>query len=395
MTARPLLSRGFVLVALSTLAYMLAVGAVLPVLPLFVEDDLGGGSLSVGIVVGSFAVAGILCRPLIGHFGDSRGRRWMIVVGSLLSAVAVAGYSVVPAVPVLVLLRLVFGVGQAAFFVGTATMIADLAPDDRRAEALSYYSLSVYSGLAAGPVLGETLLQERGFAAVWAVAAVLSLAAAGLAALAPDARGVSEDPATRRLAHPAGLGPGAVLGLGLLGFAGFTTFVPLYAPDIGLSGSRFIFLVYGVIVLLFRSLGARIPDRLGHVRSATAATFLTAAGLATIAAWATPTGLYTGTVLLSFGSALLFPALLSMAVAGAPESERASVVATFTAFFDISQGFGALLLGGVAAVAGYRGAFAAGAVGAAAGMLLLFALNPRRPATTGTTGTAEEAFTPA
>ena len=42
------------------------------------------------------------------------------------------------------------------------------------------------------------------------------------------------------------LGPGAVLGLGLMGFTAFAVYVPLYAPTLGMGGSKFVFLVYAV-----------------------------------------------------------------------------------------------------------------------------------------------------
>jgi hypothetical protein len=75
--------------------------------------------------------------------------------------------------------------------------------------------------------------------------------------------------------------------------------------------------------------------------------------------------------------------LLLLALAGAPETERASVVGTFSGFFDLSQGLGSLIVGAVASFAGYRGAFGAGAVAAAIGIAALRgrALQQRRSAT--------------
>ena len=60
------------------------------------------------------------------------------------------------------------GLGEAAFFVGAATMITDLAPIERRGEAISYWSVAVYSGLAFGP-LGEVVLDAADYDAVWIV----------------------------------------------------------------------------------------------------------------------------------------------------------------------------------------------------------------------------------
>jgi MFS family permease len=94
--------------------------------------------------------------------------------------------------------------------------------------------------------------------------------------------------------------------------------------------------------------------------------------MAIMAVWGTTVGLLVGTVFLAAGASLLYPALLLLALGGAPETERASVVGTFSSFFDLSQGLGSLIVGGVAAVTSYQGAFGAGAVFAALGFLGLW-----------------------
>jgi predicted MFS family arabinose efflux permease len=288
---------------------------------------------------------------------------------------------------VLVLVRIVGGVGEAAFFVGAGTMITDLAPEDRRGEAISYWSVAVYGGLAFGPALGEAVLSRDRFSRVWVVAAGLALVAALLAlfttetgrAWTPPLPGAPRVP----LLHRSALAPGAVLFLGLVGLAGFTEFVPLYVTQIGMANSSRVFLLYGGLILAVRIFGARLPDRLGPLRAGTAATGAAATGLLVMAAVATPAGLLVGTAVFSVGMSLLYPSLLTLALTGVVETERASAVGTVSSFFDASQGFGALLLGGVAAVAGYRGAFVGGAVLAVAGLALLRSgVDPRTHAPT-------------
>ena len=46
-------------------------------------------------------------------------------------------------------------------FVGAATLVADLAPPERRAEAASYFSVAVFGGLGIGPIIGEAVLRRR------------------------------------------------------------------------------------------------------------------------------------------------------------------------------------------------------------------------------------------
>ena len=54
-------------VFLAALLAFLAIGAALPVLPAYVRGPLHAGDVSVGIVVGAFALTAVVCRPLAGR----------------------------------------------------------------------------------------------------------------------------------------------------------------------------------------------------------------------------------------------------------------------------------------------------------------------------------------
>lgn len=382
-TARPpLVTPLFALVVGATFAYFLAIGALVPALPLFVAGPLDSGSAGVGLAIGSFSVSALLLRPWAGRLGDRRGRRLLIVAGAAVVATSVLGYLLATSLPVLVALRALTGVGEALFFVGVVSAVNDIAPDERRGEAMSLSSLAPYGGMAVGALLSEAVLGDDRFFAVWLLAGGAALAATLLGAAMSETRPAAlPPPASRRVIHPAGVVPGAVLLTIFWGFAGFTAFVPLYARDLGLDGSGLVLAVFSVILITIRTLGARIPDRLGPSRAGRAAVGGAAAGLAVIGTWASPAGLVGGTVLFALGQALAFPALMSLAVRSAPASERSAVVGTFTAFIDLAFGLGPVTLGLVARSFGYQAVFLAAAAVAGAGLLLLL----RRPAALGGT----------
>jgi MFS family permease len=363
----------FALVVSSGMAYFLALGVVLPAIPQYVEHRLGGGSVAVGIAVGSLFIGAVLLRPYVGRLGDRLGRRVLIVFGASVVAVSIFLYGAVASLPFLVGARVLTGLGEAAFFVGAATMVTDLAPPARRGEAISYWSVAVYGGLAFGPVLGETVIDVGGYGWVWIVAGLLAALAAGLGLCTRDVERPAAAQGAERLhlINRAAVAPGMVLFSGLIALAAFTAFVPLYVDDVGLGSADVVFLVYGGFVLLVRIFGARIPDTLGGRKAGVLALAATATGMTIMAAWGTAAGLLLGTVFFAGGASLLYPALLLLALGNAPESERGSVVGTFSSFFDLSQGVGSLLVGAVAAGAGYRGAFGAGAVFAIVGCVVL------------------------
>jgi MFS family permease len=367
-----LLTTPFALAVLATFGVFASIGMLLPVLPLYAKGPLDVGNVGIGLAVAAASPTALLFQPVAGRLGDRRGRRLLVVAGPLLMAASIASYSLVDTFWALVVLRLVTGVGEALAFVGVATVVNDLAPDDRRGETISLYSLGVWGGLALGPLLGETVLGGDRYDAVWLTAAAFTLAASLIGLTLPETRpSGTGSPPSARLVHPAAIAPGLVLVASAFGFAGFNAFVALYARELGLDGAGLVFLVYSGIVVGFRILARRAPDRLGPKRASALALGLLAAGLATMGIWSTPAGLFAGTAVFAVGTALAFPSLMMLAVNAAPASERGSVVGTFGAFADVGFALGAVTLGAVASVTGYEGVFVAGAVISLASVALL------------------------
>ena len=373
MQSGRVLTKPFVLTMLAEFALCLSVGMLLAVVPVYADDSLGVGSFGVAVAVAAVSPMVLVCQPLAGRYADRNGRRILVIAGGAVAAVSVAGYVVANSLALLVVLRLLNGAGEALVLVGAATIVTDLAPEQRRGEALSVFSLGLWGGLALGPLLGELVLGDDRFDAVWLVAASCCLAAALIGLVLPEtapARAEAKDPAGRLL-HPAAIGPGLVLTFTVLGFAGLGTFGALYARDLGLDGAGSVFLLFSLVVVATRVLARRVPDRLGPKRTSRIALTLIAAGLFTIGLWNVPAGLFLGTVVVAFGHALAFPSLMTLAVNAAPASERSSVVGTFSAFTELGFLVGALSLGAVASAAGDDGVFIVCAFGPLLGVLAL------------------------
>jgi len=362
----------FALIVAAGTSYFLSIATLLPTLPRYVEEELDGGGLAVGVVVGAFAVSAAAVRPTVGRLGDVVGRRTMALAGAGFVAVATVPLGLVPALWYLVLLRLVAGLGEACFFIGAATAAQDLAPDHRRGEAASLFSITIYGGLAFGPLLGEQIYTRFGPTETWLFAGAAAVVAFVLSWFIPREMGRATEPPPRRgLLHPAAVLPGFVLLLGVTGFTGFAAFLPLYVDEIDQDGAGPFLLLYGVLVLVIRLAGSRLPDRLGPVRTSTYALVAIAAGLFCIGLIPSAAAAWIATAMLAVGMSLLFPALFTAAVNAAPASERSHAVGTFSLFFDLSQGLGAPALGlAVALFHTERAAFVLGALVALGGLVV-------------------------
>ncbi len=357
-------------VFMAALFAFLATGAALPVLPTYVHGPLHSGDIAVGIVVGSFAVTSVICRPIAGRQADRRGRRAVLVAGSLALALGGLLYILSHTVLTLVLARMMVGAGEGAVYTAGATWVVDLAPVRRRGLALGLFGLAVWGGLSLGPVMGELLRSASGYDAVWILTAALPLAGAAIAMRLPEtARPERSGQPIPLLVFPrSARRPGAALALANIGYAALAGFVVLDLRAQGIDGGATVFTAFAVSVFASRLILSRVPDRAGARPTATGAGLVEALGLVVIAfAHSLPVALI-GAVIVGSGFSMMFPSLALMVVGEVDDEHRGSAMGTFTAFFDFGVGLGGPLSGAMASLAGYPAVFflaAAAALGTA------------------------------
>jgi MFS family permease len=350
---------------------LLAVGAVLPVLPRYVHGPLDAGNIAVGVVIGSYAITGLLLRPFAGRFADHRGRKPTVVVGTVLVAIGGFMYLLPFGVPGLIAARLVLGAGEGAVFTAGSAWIVDLAPIDRRGRVIGLYGLAVWAGLSVGPLIGELAQHTSGYTAVWLLAGALPLLGAAIAIRVPDPFRPSpqiEDEHHPLIAREA-VRPGSALALGAIGYGTIAAFIVLLLEARGVGHGALAFGAFATMVVLTRLVGGDLPDRIGPARVAVAAACVEATGLATIAVAHSLPFAIAGSLAMGAAFSLLYPALSLIVVSSVSDRRRGAALGTFTAFFDAGVGFGAPLAGVAAALTSYEGAFmlaAAIALGSAA-----------------------------
>lgn len=346
-TVRPtLLTPRFVALVSGVTLYFLGLNMTLSVLPLFVEGELGGTDAQVGIAVSSFGLAAACIRPIIGPLGDRHGRQRLIVGGAIVAGLATIATATATSLGMVIAFRALAGLGEAAVFVGAASAAQDLATDERRGEAASYFSLAIYSSLFLGPPLGEWISETFGTDTAWVLAGGLAVVAASTGNVAPGAPAEPPPKPERRvLLHRAALRPGAVLFLGLLGYTGFLAFAALHAEEVGIANTGTVFTVFALVIIFLRIFAAKLPDQLGPIRTSRISLSCGAIGLAVLAVWTEPVGVYVGAAILAVAQSFLFPALFALVVDDAPNAERSHAISTLSMFFDLAFGLGGPVIG--------------------------------------------------
>lgn len=391
---------------------LIGFGIVLPILPRYAED-LHATPLVVGLVVSAFSVAQMVGAPVIGRLSDRIGRKPVLVLSLVGTALGSLVTGLAGAVWVLLAGRVIDGLSGASVSVAQAA-VADVAAPEDRPRLLGLLGAAFGVGFVVGPAIGA-LAAFGGPHIPFLVASAI----AGTNALVALRRLPETHPGRTGLPDPGGLGPGReifesasdgllpsehpvrtwghvpvgarrlilVAFMALFAFSGFeTTFSLLVEERFGLTigSTGAVFAVLGLALVLVQvGLVHRVHGLLGTSTTLRVALVLEGLGLLFLAADGAWLTLVPALALLVLGQGLVSPTMTSAVAGEAPASDRGRVLgfqqsagALARAIGPASAGF---LYGRVAIPAPYL-------VGAAvvAGAVVLV---PARPAAVGTAPT--------
>jgi MFS family permease len=353
-----------------------------PTFPLYVTQ-LGGSPFVVGLVLGSFAVTSVIVRPVIGHWAD----RWS-ETGVMISGLLFLGASIllcfIPLVQTTMLANGLRGIGWAGLNAGGYTLLASSAPEARRGEASGYYSGVQGSATILFPAVALWLIYAPfgSFQVVFAVA--VTLAVTGAAASAVMVRYTVRAARFSLTNHSTPwwrelfvffdrdvLLPAAFLFCLNLSLPAVTSFVVLYAREIGIENFGAYFVVSGTTSLLARPLLGRASDKIGRGRSVAAGFTLQIMALLLLVTASSLFGVLISGALYMLGNAIGSSATLALALERANPQRRGKAMATFSVAYPLSYGIGSLLTGSAVEIAGYIGMFLFVAALEASGLILV------------------------
>jgi MFS family permease len=365
------------------------IGLAMPVLPLHVHQQLGLGTFSVGLVVGSQFAAAILSRVWAGRHADAKGPKLAVVTGLMIAAGGGLFYLLslrfiaAPAVSATILLlgRALLGVGESFIITGAQSWGLAVAGIRSTSKVLAWVGSAMFAAFALGAPAGAALHARFGFAAI-ALATIL-LPIGSLLLVAPLARVPSTAHAKAGLMRvmAAVWIPGTASALSSIGFGAITAFSALLFVARGWAAWP-AFTAFAAAFILTRLVLGHLADRIGGAKVALVCAVVEAGGLALI--WLSPWSALalTGAALTGAGYSLVYPGFGVEAVRRAPAQSRGLAMGAYTVFLDVALGFGTPALGLLADFAGLGTAFVAGmlaalgAAGMAAGMLRAARMRP-------------------
>jgi MFS family permease len=360
----------------------LTIGIPLPVLPIYVHETLGFGTITVGWIVGIQSIATVLTRQYAGATSDARGPKVAVLLGLPAASLAVLAYVVsavaplAPAASLAVLLagRLLLGVAESLFLTGAMTWGIGRIGARSAGKVMAWQGIAIYAALAAGAPIGLAVQQGWGFAGVAVVTAALPLAAVVIALLlpaVPPSHG-------KRMPFYRVIGrvwrPGGALALGTVAFGGMASFIALDYAAHGWSGAGLAIAAFGGAYIVVRLFFADLPDRIGSVRVAAVSLAIEALGQVLLWRAGTPLVALAGAAITGLGFSLVFPSMGVEAIRRVPAENRGLAVGAYVAFFDLSLALSGPVTGAIVGSLGYASAFLTGAVAAGLAMVLVLSM---------------------
>jgi MFS family permease len=364
----------------------LAVGLPLPVIPLFIHDRLGFGSLVVGLVIGIQFLATVLTRGYAGRLTDHFGGKRAALQGAAVSALggllylisAMPGLSPVMSLAIIVTGRLAAGFGESQFVTGCVSWsIASVGPQ-RAGLSMSWTGIAMFAALAIGAPIGMALYQGYGLSAAMIACIIAPLVAAVIAFREAS----YTSPSGQRLPFYKVIGQIWREGLGLMlqgvGLSGLTAFASLYFAARNWDHAGLVMTAFGIGFIFVRLVLGSLPDKISGYRVALWSLAVEAIGQTML--WFAPHEIValTGALVTGLGCALIFPALGVEALKRVPPANRGSAMGAFVAFLDIAFGISGPAAGIIAGQFGYAAVYLFGAACALLGaVLVLTARNAR------------------
>jgi DHA1 family inner membrane transport protein len=318
-----------------------------------------GVSISVptaGHVISAYALGVVVGAPVLAGLGAKLPRRKLLVglmvaygLGNLLSAVA-------PSYPMLMGARFLTGLPHGAYFGVASLVAADLAPEGKKAQAVS----RVLLGLGVANVIGVPLATWVGQTFGWRAALFMAAALAALTALSvlrivPDSPANAaatmkrELTALKRPQVLLAVATGAIGGGGL--FAVYSYISPIMTDRAGLPETAipFVLAIWGAGMVAGNVLGGRLMDRAPKRSMVGAIVVMT--GLFALFALTSASPVLAPITVFFLGGAMVLPTGLQMRLMATAGDAQTLAAALNHASFNLANALGAWL-GGVVLAAG-------------------------------------------
>ncbi len=352
---REILTRDFILGFSAQFTFLIALHILIPTLPIYLSR-LGSKEAEIGVLVGIFSVSSLVFRPFVGKALLKIPEKKFMIVGALLFVVTSMAYLLAPPFWPLLVVRVFQGIGLAFFTTASFTLIANISPESRRGQSLSYFWLAPNLSLVLAPAFGMFLINHFSFTLLFLVCLGVSLLSLLITNQLGRRQVVPMEDASIEgsfLLSRKALPPSIISFFIYFKWGALTTFFPLYAIDHGVANPGLFFTTIAIMLILGRTLGGRILDLYRRERVILSFLMTYVIAMALLAFSKNLLMFILVGMIWGGGNALCLPAVMAYTLDRAGSS-RGPAMGTFTAISDLGMFLGPVIMGLIIPLTSYQ-----------------------------------------
>ncbi|PAF21386.1 MFS transporter [Terribacillus saccharophilus] len=334
-----------------------------------------------GLIAGIFIIGALVGRIITGRLVLSKK---ILMFGLFFFILTVLLYFLNLGIYFLMLTRFLNGisVGIATTIVGT--VVALVIPNSRRGEGISYFAVSTALATGIGPFIGLLLTQNGNYNLIFLFSLVLGCIILGTSFIInvpqmPLESNVEKKSVFSNFIDYKTIPIAIILFIMTFSFSSILSYINLYATEMNLvSTASFFFMVYTASVLISRPFTGRLVDRKGANIIMYPAIVLFGLGMILLSFTESSMTLLLSGVLVGLGFGNIASITQTVAISQATPQRVGMATATFMIFYDLGNGFGPTLLGGIIPFTGYSGMYQILAVIIFLSLILYYFLHGRK-----------------
>jgi MFS family permease len=338
-----------------------------PIAPTY-ADQLGLTETQTGLLLGVASVAPIVIAVPVGLYADRIGARRLALAGAVVLALGTLAQGLTETFWVLLLARVVLGVGSAVIWTAGTAWLSDSVSERRRSAALGAVMTVAGVGASIGPAYAGYVAEAAGPGAPFLIAAgLIAITTIVLATAGPGGRsdheplslGVTVRVARRELLLVAALAITVLAGIsdGVVGLL-----APLQLDENGLSSGTIgaVFSMAAAVFLVGSTICVRLGDRAVTLGAATVGSVALALALVPLLASTATATVVVGVALRAMAVALLYTISFPLAANGALRTGvgRGAALGLMNVGWGAATLLGPLMAGVLAETVGDRAAYA-------------------------------------
>lgn len=368
-TIEKLWTKEFILLScinfLATIVYFLLIVTIAK----YAVSEFNVSTSTAGLASSIFIIGSLFGRLGGGRIIGQLGSKKTLFYGLIAFLISTILYFAAFNITLLMIYRLLQGIAVGLVGTATGTIIAQIAPVNRRGEAIGYFSLSAILATAVGPYIGLLLLQNfDGFQPIFIFNAVLAVIVMLMFYLIQLPQSLSKLTKNASKQEQTGLLSKFIEGRAVpislvalfvgLAYSGVLSFMSFYTAEIQLEkiGSYF-FLIYAVVVIMTRPVTGKLLDARGANMIIYPCLVIFAVGMYFFSSATSAVMFVLAAIFIGIGYGNFTSVAQAVAVKSTSRERLGLATSTFFILYDIGLGFGPFVLGKLVPSFGYRAIF--------------------------------------